>query len=90
MRQVEKKSFLFISCNEAKHICDKVQYNEATAWEKFKLKLRCLWCHITRNYVNRNVKLTEVIKSSQITCLAPSEKQNLQQNLQQELKKQKQ
>ena len=28
---------LFISCAEAKSICDKDQYGEATDWEKLKL-----------------------------------------------------
>lgn len=90
MKQANKKSYLFISCDEAKHICDKAQYNEATPCEKFKLKFRYIWCRITRSYVNRNIKLTQAIKSSQVRCLNNSEKHHLQQNLQEELKKQKQ
>ena len=42
-----KKSILFISCEEAHHICDKNQYGEATAWERFKLGIRLSWCKIT-------------------------------------------
>lgn len=87
---MKNRSFLFISCDEAKHICDKAQYNEASPWEKFKLNLRLLWCHITRTYVNRNKQLTEAIKSSKITCLKNSEKQHLEETLQQELKKEQQ
>ncbi|MEO8934766.1 MAG: hypothetical protein ABI295_10710 [Xanthomarina sp.] len=88
MEHVKKKHYLFISCDNAKHICDKAQYNEATNWEKYLLKFRYFWCRITRAYVNRNVKLTETIKSSKVTCLNASEKEFLQQSLQQELKKQ--
>lgn len=88
MKEVKKKSYLFISCDEAQHICDKAQYNEASSWEKFKLKLRYFWCRITRKYVNRNVKLTQAIQSSKLTCLNASEKQFLEQNLKEELKKQ--
>ncbi|PWK19227.1 hypothetical protein [Xanthomarina spongicola] len=85
---MKNKSFLFISCDEAKHICDKAQYNEATTWEKFKLNLRYLWCHITRAYVNRNKKLTKAVKSSKITCLKNSEKQQLKEVFHEELEKQ--
>ncbi|MCX7550743.1 hypothetical protein [Xanthomarina sp. F2636L] len=90
MKELKKKSYLFISCDEAQHICDKAQYNEASSWEKVKLKLRYIWCRITRAYVTRNIKLTEAIKASKATCLNASEKEFLQQNLQQELKKQEQ
>lgn len=85
---MKNKSFLFISCEQAKHICDRAQYNEATTWEKFKLNLRYLWCHITRAYVKKNKKLTEAIKSSKITCLKNSEKQQLKEVLQEELENQ--
>ena len=88
MEKVQKKSYLFISCDEAQHICDKAQYNEASFWEIFKLKLRYLWCRITKKYVIRNIKLTQTINSSKITCLNSSEKQFLEQSLKQELKKQ--
>jgi hypothetical protein len=87
---MKNTSFLFISCDEAKHICDKAQYHEATSWETFKLKLRYLWCRITRAYVNKNIKLTETINKANVVCLNQSEKQILIQNLQQELKKQQQ
>lgn len=84
----KKKSFLFISCEEAKHICDKAQYSEATFWEKIKLNIRFAWCNVTRAYVNKNTKLTKVIKNSKIECLNKIEKQNLQKQFEKELKKQ--
>jgi hypothetical protein len=55
---------LFISCAEAKSICDKDQYGEATDWEKLKLNIRLSWCKITKSYYNRNVKLTKMIEAS--------------------------
>ncbi len=83
----EKKSVLFISCDEAKRICDKAQYSEATSWEKFKLKLRYAWCQATKAYVGNNTKLTIVITESKIKCLNASEKAHLQHNFKQEQKK---
>ncbi|MBR9757725.1 MAG: hypothetical protein GYB39_06555 [Algicola sp.] len=84
----KKQSFLFISCDEAKLICDKAQYKEASFLEKVKLNFRYVWCRITRTYVCKNKKLTQAIERSQLNCLNTSEKQNLQQQFKQALKKQ--
>lgn len=80
-----KKSFLFISCEEAFHICDKSQYGEATLWEKFKLNLRYIWCRFTKGYVKKNKKLTKVIKVSNIQTLQPSERDLLIERFNQQL-----
>lgn len=85
-----KKSYLFISCDEAKHICDKAQYGEASSWEIIKLKIRLLYCHITKSYSNRNNKLTESIKKAEVKCLKTQERNRLQKQLDEELAKQKQ
>lgn len=87
---MKNKSFLFISCEDAKHICDKSQYNEATLWEKIKLNIRYIWCHITRAYVNKNKQLTKSIKKSKVTCLNQKERHTLNEQFQQELKNQQQ
>jgi len=83
-----KKGFLFISCDQAKHICDKAQYGDASAWEKFELNLRLTWCHITRSYARKNQKLSEVIKKSSVKTLNPKDRESLKLTIQQELKKQ--
>jgi hypothetical protein len=82
-----KKSFLFISCDEAKHICDKVQYNEASAWERFKLNLRLSWCHITKAYSASNTRLTDSVKEASVSCLSLDEKHKLQKSFEAELAK---
>ncbi len=84
-----KKSFLFITCDEAQHICDKAQYNEATGWEKFKLTLRYFMCKITRSYVKRNTKLSESVKSSKVHCLKTIEREQIKAQFNEELSKQK-
>jgi len=83
-----KKNLLFISCEEAKLICDRAQYKEATLWEKIKLNLRYTWCRITRAYVKKNKKLTEAIKSSNVQCLKQNERQELHEQLKHQLKNQ--
>ncbi|MCB0445667.1 MAG: hypothetical protein R2812_11140 [Gelidibacter sp.] len=81
-----KKNLLFISCEEAYHICDKSQYNEASFWEKLKLNLRYTWCKFTRAYVKRNKKLTKIVKNSNVNCLQNAERQHLKQQFEKQLK----
>ncbi len=83
-----KKRYLFITCDEAQHICDKAQYNEATGWEKFKLNLRYFWCHFTRSYVKKNTKLSESLSQSKIHCLKTIEREQLKMQFNNELSKQ--
>ncbi|MCA0133592.1 hypothetical protein [Winogradskyella alexanderae] len=82
-----KKSFLFISCDEAKHICDKAQYGEASSWERLKLKLRISWCHITKSYTKKNTKLTDVMQKAEVNCLKNDERANIQKKFKKQLAK---
>lgn len=81
-----RKNFLFISCEEAFHICDKAQYGEATLIEKIKLNLRYFWCRFTKTYVNRNKKLTHAIKIANVQSLHQNERQQLLERFNQQLK----
>lgn len=83
-----KKNFLFISCEEAQHICDKSQYGEATLWEKFKLNIRLCWCRITRAYTKKNRTLTKTIKTSKVECLKKEEQQALKKSFEEQLQQQ--
>ena len=83
-----KKRTLFISCEEAQHICDKTQYAEATIWEKVKLNIRLSWCRITRAYTKKNRKLTKIINTSSIECLKQKEREELKEQFQHELRSQ--
>ena len=77
----------FISCEEAKHICDKAQYGEAGFWETIKLKLRLSWCHITKAYSSKNSKLTELLDKSNIEAIEKDKKDEMQRKLQEEMNK---
>ncbi|MDN3493944.1 hypothetical protein [Winogradskyella bathintestinalis] len=85
-----KKSFLFISCEEAKHICDKAQYNEASIWEHFKLSLRLMYCRITKSYSSKNKQLSKVIETSEVKCLKAEERRRLQNQFNEALSEQQQ
>ncbi len=82
-----KKSFLFVSCEEAQHICDKAQYDEAGLWEKIKLNIRLTWCRVTRAYYKRNIKLTKTVKESQVECLDIKDKDSMKKDFEKALKK---
>lgn len=77
----------FISCEEAKHICDKSQYGEASFWEKVKLNVRLSWCRFTRAYSSNNNKLTKLMKESKIESLENDTKAEMQRKLQEEMSK---
>lgn len=75
----------FLECDKAVHVCDKSQYNEASFFEKFLLKLHILMCKLCRSHVKRNTKLTKTIKSANIKTLHSEEKQQLKTRLRQEM-----
>ncbi|TXE09802.1 hypothetical protein FUA26_09950 [Seonamhaeicola algicola] len=83
-----KKSFLFVSCDEAQHLCDKAQYNEASLFDKIKLNLRLSWCRVTRAYYKRNTKLTKKINEANVDCLTPECKENMKKELEKAIKNQ--
>lgn len=82
-----KKNFLFISCEEAKHICDKSQYGEATGWELIKLTIRLTWCRVTKAYSKKNSKLSDVIEHAEVDCLKKDERNKLKKQFEEELAK---
>lgn len=82
-----KKKFLFISCDDAKHICDKAQYGEATSWERFQLKFRLAWCSLTRGYSKTNTKLTKAMENAKVNCLEKNERLKIQKEFEKELTK---
>lgn len=80
-----KKNILFISCEEAQHICDKNQYGEASFWEKFKLGLRLSWCRITRAYSKNNNALSKCIEDSKVNVLSKDELDDMKQKFEKQL-----
>ncbi|KJD31524.1 glycine dehydrogenase [Tamlana nanhaiensis] len=81
-----KKNVLFISCEEAQHICDKNQYGEANWIEKLKLNIRLIYCRVTQSYVKQNKKLSKVIKNSEVKCMDNQCKETIRKNFDKALK----
>lgn len=80
-----KKRKLLINCDEAKFICDKSQYNESTLWDRIRLSIRYVYCHITRSYVKRNKKLSDLISHKNVTCMSNASKIKLKTEFKKEL-----
>ncbi len=78
---------LFVSCEQAKHICDKNQYGEASIYEIVKLNIRLIYCRVTRAYSKRNTKLTKTIKKSNVQTITTSQKEAMRERFNKELSK---
>ena len=84
-----KKFKIGVSCDEAKHVCDKSQYKESSFWEKLKLNIHLLYCKACREYNKNNSKLTLLISKSKISCMDKKSKEALKDNLEKALKEAK-
>ncbi|HSQ45760.1 MAG TPA: hypothetical protein VLM44_02460 [Lutibacter sp.] len=51
-----------LTCDEASAICDKSQYNEASLWEKIKLKVHLFLCKKCGLYAKQNKILSTCLK----------------------------
>ena len=75
-----------IPCDEANHVCDKTQYNDATLWEKIKLNIHLIYCRACRKYTANNSKLTKAIKKSDVECLDKKSKDMMKRDFEKALK----
>ena len=75
-----------IPCDEANHVCDKTQYNDATLWEKIKLNVHLIYCRACRKYTANNSKLTKAIKKSDVECLDKTSKDLMKRDFEKALK----
>lgn len=78
---------LFIKCDEANHVCDKTQYNDASFWEKIKLNIHLIYCAACRKYTARNTKLTKVVSEAKPKFIPKDQKENMKKVLQKEISK---
>ncbi|MHA7059657.1 hypothetical protein ACWGOQ_0020695 [Aquimarina sp. M1] len=78
---------LLVSCEEAKLICDKNQYGEASVLEIIKLNIRLLYCKVTRAYSKKNTQLTKSVRKSNIQVIETYKKKEMRLQLQRELAK---
>ena len=71
-----------LNCAEAANLCEKTEYNEASAKEKLTLKLHLFFCKTCQNYYNGNKRLTDLLRKSKLQTYSPLEKEALKHKLQ--------
>ncbi|RFN60421.1 hypothetical protein DZ858_01060 [Marixanthomonas ophiurae] len=76
---------MMFNCDEARHTCDKAQYNEANLWDSIKLNMHIIFCRLCRKHSARNGKLTKAVKNSQIQTLSPEQKNVIKEQLRQKM-----
>ncbi len=82
---MSKNYKIFVSCDQANHVCDKTQYKEASLWEKIKLNIHLMYCAACRKYTSNNSKLTKLVKNSEVQCMELNEKTSLKDAFENEL-----
>lgn len=85
---MSKKMKIMVPCDEANHVCDKVQYEEASIWEKIKLSIHLMYCKACRKYTSNNKKLSNSIKTSKVECLDKKCKEAMKKEFEKALKDQ--
>ena len=78
---MKTKKALFISYEDAIHICDKNQYREASILELIKLNLRMIHCRMTRRYSRKNSLLTKVLQKNKSIGFTMVEKQDMRDHI---------
>ncbi|MDT0293997.1 hypothetical protein ACFQ3R_06565 [Mesonia ostreae] len=70
------------NCEKYGVFCEKCQYNEASYWERLKLKFHLLFCGGCRKYSKKNTHLSAAIRNAKFSNLTPEEQENFKQMLQ--------
>ena len=79
---MSKQSISGLSCAEAAKICEKTEYKEASTKERLRLKFHLFFCKTCKNYLNRNKRLTDLLKKSKLQTCSEQEKEVFKQKMQ--------
>ena len=74
-----------ISCDEARIICHKTQYDDASFFEVFKLKFHLLICKACSAFSRKNTKLTSLCEEATLRNLSEREKIEMKQRIKEKL-----
>ena len=74
-----------ISCDEARIICHKTQYNDASFFEVLKLKFHLLICKACSAFSRKNTKLTTLCEEATMSNLSEDEKLDMKQRIREKL-----
>ena len=74
-----------ISCDEARIICHKTQYDDASFFEVLKLKFHLLICKACSAFSRKNTKLTTLCEEATMSNLSEEEKLDMKQRIRDKL-----
>ncbi len=74
-----------ISCEEARIICHKTQYKDASFFEILKLKFHLFMCKACSAFSRKNTKLTTLCEEATFHSLSEAEKVKMKESLRKEL-----
>ena len=74
-----------ISCEEARIICHKTQYNDASFFEVLKLKFHLFICKACSAFSRKNTKLTTLCEEATLRNLSDKDKLKMKQRIQEKL-----
>jgi len=69
------------SCQDAAHFSDKLQYEEASFWEKLKLKMHIAYCERCREYNKKNSRLTQLFSEKNYNVLDKQDLETMKQKV---------
>ncbi|MCM4168473.1 hypothetical protein KCTC52924_02048 [Arenibacter antarcticus] len=69
------------NCKEAEIICTKIQYKEATLFEKIRIRIHLLMCRTCKTFIKKNTKLTSLCDQANLRTLPLEEKERLKKAL---------
>lgn len=66
------------SCQEIALLSEKKQYQEASFWERLRIKMHILYCERCRNYDKDNRNLTTILQDAKLDSLTDEEIEELE------------
>lgn len=65
------------NCKQAEIICTKIQYNEATFFEKIQIRIHVALCRRCKAFVKKNGELTSLCSQANLKTLQREEKEKM-------------
>lgn len=66
------------SCHEIALLSEKKQYQEASFWERLRIKMHILYCERCRNYEKDNKQLSSILSDAKLDSLSDDELKELE------------
>lgn len=76
---------MLIDCDKSRELCSKLQYEEASFWDKIRLKFHNLFCKPCKIETKEDIELTKLLTNAELKMLSEASKKRLRGALEQSL-----